>query len=125
MQFNPPTHSAEALIYTDAPSSQLGATQPTINIDSVSSVLLAQQLPPLSKFSGEVNDGDLGVSMFEEWLERFELMATALSWSSQAKLVSLITRLHGQAYSFFGLVQWSSILVIAYWLLSYVSDSHL
>ena len=41
------------------------------------------------------------MSMFEEWLEWFELMATTLSWSSQAKLVNLITRLHGQAYSFF------------------------
>ena len=43
MQSNPPTHSAEAsliYIYTGAPTSQLGATQPTINIDSVSSVLL-------------------------------------------------------------------------------------
>ena len=65
------------------------------------SVMLAQQLPPLPKFSGEMNDGDHGVDTFEEWLERFELMATTLSWSSQTRLVNLITRLHGQAYSFF------------------------
>ena len=71
------------------------------DIDPVTSVLLAQQLPPLPKFSGEGNDGELGVDTFEDWLERFELMASALSWSSQAKLVNLITRLHGQAYSFF------------------------
>jgi len=51
------------------------------------SVLLAQQLPPLPKFSGEMNDrrdyGDHEVGTFEEWLERFELIATTLSWSSQ------------------------------------------
>jgi len=65
-------------------------------------VLLAQQLPPLPRFSGEMNDGrDDGVGTFEEWLERFELMATTLSWSSQTELVNLITRLHGQTYSFF------------------------
>jgi len=103
------THSAETpLRYTGTTASLLEVTQPVVsgsttivNIDPVSSVLLAQQLPALPKFSGDVNDRDLGVNTFEEWLERFELMSTTLSWSSQAKLVNVITRLHGQAYSFF------------------------
>jgi len=37
------------------------------------------------------DDGYHGVGTFEEWLERFELMATTLSWSSQTRLVNLIT----------------------------------
>ena len=53
-----------------------------VSIDPMTSVLLAQQLPPLPKFSGEVNDGELGLSTYEDWLEHFELMATSLRWSS-------------------------------------------
>ena len=110
---NPSTQSSETPVLYTGPVCSLpllpGITQPVISssnaavrdIDPVTSVLLAQQLPPLPKFSGEGNDGELGVDTFEDWLERFELMASALSWSSQAKLVNLITRLHGQAYSFF------------------------
>ena len=75
------------------------------NIDLINSVLLAQQLPPLSKFSGESGDGqlmdNLGMDTFQDWLEQFELVAGAINWSSQAMLVNLITRLQGQAYSFF------------------------
>ena len=110
---NPSTQSSETPVLHTGPVCSLpllpGITQPVISssnsavrdIDLVTSVLLAQQLPPLPKFSGEGNDGELGVDTFEDWLERFELMASALSRSSQAKLVNLITRLHGQAYSFF------------------------
>ena len=65
----------------------------------ISSVLLAQQLPPLSKFSGERNDGDMDT--FQEWIEQFEMIVSVCGWSAQAKLVNLVTRLRGQAYAFF------------------------
>ena len=60
---------------------------------------MAQQLPPLSKFSGERNDGDMDT--FQEWIEQFEMIASICGWSAQAKLVNLVTRLRGQAYAFF------------------------
>ena len=82
-----------------------GATQ-LVNIDSLKSVLLAQILPPLPKFRGEPNDRGFSMDIFQDWLEQFELIANVLGWSSQAKLVNLITRLQGQAYSFF----WSCIM---------------
>ena len=41
------------------------------------------------------------LSTFKDWLGHFELVATSLRRSSQAKLVNLVTRLQGQAYSFF------------------------
>ena len=77
-----------------------GATQ-LVNVDPLKSVLLAQNLPPLPKFSGELSDGGFDMDIFQDWLEQFELVANVLSWSSQAKLVNLIARLQGQAYSFF------------------------
>ena len=67
--------------------------------ESIPSVLMAQQLPPLSKFSGERNDGDMDT--FQEWIEQFEMIASICGWSVQAKLVNLVTRLRGQAYAFF------------------------
>ena len=66
-------------------------------------MLLAQQLPPLSKFSGERDDGDMDT--FQERIEQFEMIASVCGWSAQAKLVNLVTRLRGQAYAFFVLVQ--------------------
>lgn len=36
----------------------------------------------------------------KDWLEQFELITNALSWSTQAKPVNLITRLQGQTFSF-------------------------
>ena len=67
--------------------------------ESISSVLLAQQLPLLSKFSGERNNGDMDT--FQEWIEQFEMIASICGWSAQARLVNLVTRLRGQAYAFF------------------------
>ena len=61
--------------------------------------LLGQQLPPLSKFSGEDLDGD--GETFLEWMEQFELVASMCGWNDQAKLVNLTTRLRGQAYAFY------------------------
>ena len=58
-----------------------------------------QQLPPLSKFSGEYSDGE-GES-FEDWTEQFEAIATMYRWDAQAKLVNLTTRLWGQANAFY------------------------
>ena len=45
------------------------------------------------------------MDILQDWLEQFELIADALGWSPQAKLVKLITSIGkarpGQAYSFF------------------------
>ena len=73
----------------------------SVNVDPLKYVLLAQNLPPLPKFSGELSDGGCGMDIFQDWLEQFELIADVLGWSLQAKLVNLITRLQGQAYSSF------------------------
>ena len=60
---------------------------------------VAGQLPPICKFRGE--DPEQEGSNFEEWVEQFELIADAYSWDSKTQLVNLITRLQGQAYSFY------------------------
>ena len=59
--------------------------------EPITAALLAQQLPPLPKFSGERNDGDM--ETFQDWLEQFEMIANICGWSLQAKLVNLVTRL--------------------------------
>ena len=41
--------------------------------ESIPLALMAQQLPPLSMFSGERNDGDMDT--FQEWIEQFEMIA--------------------------------------------------
>ena len=38
---------------------------------------------------------------FQDWLEQFEMIANVCGWSSQARLVNLVTRLEEQAYAFF------------------------
>ena len=43
-----------------------GATQ-LVNVDPLKSVLLAQNLPPLPKFSGELSDGGFGMDIFQDW----------------------------------------------------------
>ena len=68
-------------------------------IDNVTAALLAQQIPPLSKFSGEVSDGE--GECFSDWKEQFELVAGACYWTDQSKLVNLVTPLRGQAYSYY------------------------
>jgi hypothetical protein len=68
---------------------------------ALSSALLAQQLPPLSKFSGEFGHPGVEVESFQEWLEQFELVATVSHWDTHAKLANLVTRLKGQAFAFF------------------------
>ena len=81
------------------PASVPSGEQPsTFATSSLEAMLLAQQVPPINKFSGE-RAGDQ--ETFEEWLDQFELIATACQWTEQAKLVNLATRLKGQAYSFY------------------------
>ena len=69
------------------------------SMDHVAAALLAQQIPPLSKFSGDVPDGE--GERFPDWKEQFELVAEACCWTDQSKLANLITRLRGQAYSYY------------------------
>ena len=59
-------------------------------------MLLAQQLPLLPKFSGEMKDGDMDT--FQDWYEQFEMIASVCGWTAQAKLVNLVTRLRGQFF---------------------------
>ena len=68
-------------------------------LDPLSLSMLAHQLPSLPKFSGDsLGDEEEGI---REWLERLEMVASACAWTDQVKLVNLITRLRGSAYSFF------------------------
>ena len=60
--------------------------------------LISQQLPPLAKYTGEPTEGAETVG---EWLEQFELVATACHWDEPTKLVNLVTRLKGQAFAFY------------------------
>ena len=66
----------------------------------LSMAMLSQQLPPLPKFAG---DSQIGAEeeRFDEWLERLEMVAGVCGWNEQAKLVNLVTRLRGPAYSFY------------------------
>ena len=62
------------------------AVEPTEVKESDSAFILAQQLPPLPKFSGEGQEEN-----FPEWHVQFELMAEACKWSGPVKLVHLTT----------------------------------
>ena len=87
---------------TSSTISEIINSDPTVTcVDHFATALLAQQLPPLPKFSGESSDGELEIKTFQEWLDQFEMVADVCNWSLQAKLVNLITRLRGQAYAFF------------------------
>ena len=63
------------------------------------SALVAQQLQPINKFSGE--DLDKEGETFQDWTEQFEMIAQMCGWDNQAKLVYLTTRFRSQAYSFY------------------------
>ena len=65
---------------------------------SLANALLAQQLPPLPKFSGGEQAQE---EPFKEWLAQFELTAEVCSWSKRAKLIHLTTRLRGEAFAFY------------------------
>ena len=57
------------------------------------------QLPPISRFTGEENCSESGT--FSDWLEQFEAVAILAGWNEHAKLVNVTTRLRGTAYSFY------------------------
>ena len=54
------------------------------------------QVPPVPKYSGNSE-----AEPFEDWLEQFELVASVCNWEGRVKLANLVTRLQGQAYSFY------------------------
>ena len=91
----------QPLVRTSSTISEIINSDPTATcVDHFATALLAQQLPPLPKFSGESSDGELEIKTFQEWLDQFE-MADVCNWSLQARLINLITRLRGQTYAFF------------------------
>ena len=87
---------------TSSTISEIINSDPTAtHVDHFATALLAQQLPPLPKFSGESSDGELEITTFQEWLDQFEMVADVCNWSLQTRFVNLITRLRGQAYALF------------------------
>lgn len=48
-----------------------------------------------------MDNGKGDLENFTDWKERFEMVAEAYHWDKRTKLVNLVTRLCGQAYSFF------------------------
>ena len=73
-------------------------TTPTAPLPAPHPQLVAHQLPPLEKFTGDTS-GEAETVV--EWLEQFELIANACHWNESAKLVNLVTRLKGQAFAFY------------------------
>ena len=73
-----------------------GGTNPCSITSLAALPLVAQQLPPISKFTGETSEGGETVV---EWLEQLELVAAACCWDEPTKLVNLVTRLKGQAFA--------------------------
>ena len=65
----------------------------------LATALLAQQLQPLNKFSGE--DMSERGETFTEWIEQLEMIASVCHWDDGTKLVNLTARLRGQVYAFF------------------------
>ena len=63
--------------------------------------VFANQILPIPKFSGEVDNGKGDLENFTDWKERSEMTAEAYHWNQHSKLVNLVTRLCGQAYSFY------------------------
>ena len=67
-------------------------------VSSLPSVPILNQLPHITRYSGEEQpDGET----FQDWLEQFESVAQLGGWNSHAKVVNLSTRLRGSAYSFY------------------------
>ena len=60
----------------------------TASTEGIANALLAQQLPPLPKFSGWEQAQE---EPFKEWIAQFELMAEICGWSKRAKLIHLAT----------------------------------
>jgi len=66
-------------------------TEPVTGVSLTSAALLAQQLPPLPKFTGE-SHGEDGET-FQDWKVQFEMVASICKWDPQMKLANLVTRL--------------------------------
>ena len=60
------------------------------------------QIPPLPKFSGEMDSGKGDSESFTDWKEKFEMVAEACHWDECTKLVNLVTRLCGRLILFIG-----------------------
>ena len=58
---------------------------------------IAQQSASLSVFRGD-NAGD-GTTMVQDWFDEFDALAAVYRWSSQEKLVALVSKLKGPALS--------------------------
>ena len=90
--------------FEDRPSEQYDAEKEAekstqkVRATDLSQALLAQQLPPLPKYTGEEQSQG---ETFRDWLEQFELVASLGEWDEKTKLVNLVTRLRGQAYAFY------------------------
>ena len=82
---------------SNAASVDAGAANYMPTIDNMGSLLLAQQMPPIAKFSGE----DLENEAFDDWLTQFEMIAGLFKWEGLAKLVHLATCLRGPAFAFY------------------------
>ena len=63
--------------------------------------VLTNQILPLPKFSGEVDSSKGDSESFTDWKEKFEMVAEAYHWDDSTKLVNLVTRSCGRAYSFY------------------------
>ena len=96
LEVNSPARAPERL--QGSPSSAESRVCSGEQVTGLFQALLAQQVPPLSVFSG-VGDGVEGT--FSEWHEQLELVASMCQWSDQLKLINVATRLRGAAYAFF------------------------
>lgn len=57
-----------------------------------------QQLPPLSKFTGEQTEEE---ETYKDWLTQFEMVAKVCGWNGITRLVHLVMHLKGQALAFY------------------------
>ena len=51
--------------------------------------VFANQIPPIPKFSGEVDNEKGDLENFTDWKERFEMIAEVYHWDERTKLVNL------------------------------------
>ena len=95
-----PTTSFVSTSLPMLPAIGSGIVQPSATVLPAATVvpMYGNQLPPISRFTGEEDCSELGT--FSDWLEQFEAVAILAGWNEHAKLVNLTTRLRGTAYSF-------------------------
>ena len=82
----PPTQTLCQPEATGQQSTAVGFGLPSL---ALSAALLAQQLPPLTNFSGEYQETEGETGGY--WREQFEMVAAICHWDDQAKLVNLVT----------------------------------